>query len=181
MRLLSNLIVVCVVSFVMGTAFAAETPRDPYKFFFNDTFGEFNEELVLAKEEGKKGVLIFFEMDECPFCHFMKTHVLNQPSVQKYFREHFLNFSVDIEGDIEIVDFKGVSKTQKVFSEKDNRVRATPVFAFFDLNGKRMNRFIGRTSGVEEFMMLGKYVVEGHHEKMPFLKFKRQQKKASKG
>ena len=132
-------------------------------------------------KKGKKGILIFFEMDECPFCHYMKTNVLNQPSVQAYFREHFLNFSVDVEGDVEIVDFNGVSKTQKVFAEKDNRVRATPVFAFFDLTGKRMSRFIGRTSGVEEFMLLGKYVAEGYYEKMPFLKFKRQQKTEVKG
>lgn len=181
MRLISMLILVFLTSSLMNSVLAAETPRDPYKFFFSDTFGEFNEELIIAKEQGKKGILIFFEMDECPFCHYMKTNVLNQPSVQAYFREHFLNFSVDIEGDIEIVDFQGVSKTQKVFAGKDNRVRATPVFAFFDLTGKRMSRFIGRTSGVEEFMLLGKYVAEGHHEKMPFLKYKRMQKNESKG
>ena len=70
---------------------------------------------------------------------------------------------------------------QKVFSEKDNRVRATPVFGFFDLTGKRISRFIGRTSGVDEFLLLGQYVAEGHHEKMSFLKVKRQQKKAGKG
>jgi len=181
MRIIPTLILVFLASSLMNSALAAETPRDPYKFFFSDIFGEFNEELATAKAQGKKGILIFFEMDECPFCHYMKTNVLNQPSVQAYFREHFLNFSVDIEGDIEIVDFQGVSKTQKVFAEKDNRVRATPVFGFFDLTGKRMSRFIGRTSGVEEFMLLGRYVAEGHHEKMSFLKFKRQQKNASKG
>lgn len=163
---------------ISAAANAADKPRDPYTHFFNETFGEFNEELLTAKAGGKKAVLIFFEMDECPFCHYMKENVLNQPVVQEYFRKHFLNFSVDIEGDIEIVDFKGKSKTQKHFSEKDNRVRATPVFAFFDLNGKRINRFIGRTSGVEEFLWLGEYVAEGHYEKMPFLKYKRMKKKA---
>ena len=42
--------------------------RDPYKFFFNETWGDFKEELANAKAQGKKGLLIFFEMDECPFC-----------------------------------------------------------------------------------------------------------------
>lgn len=74
-----------------------------------------------------------FEMDECPFCHRMKTTVLNRPEVQDYFRKHFLIFSVDIEGDIEITDFQGKPTTMKDFAFKQYRVRATPVFQFFDL------------------------------------------------
>lgn len=150
--------------------------RDPYKHFFNETWGEFNEELENAKAKNKKAILVFFELDECPFCHFMKENVLNKPAVQAYFREHFLNFSVDIEGDVEIVDFDGKTMTQKQFATKVHRVRATPVFAVFDLDGKRIARFTGRTSGVEEFMLLGKYVVDEVYKKMSFTKYKRQMK-----
>lgn len=150
--------------------------RDPYKYFFDETWGDFSEELARAKEEGKTGVLLFFEMDECPFCHRMKETVLNQPEVQAYFKKHFLNFSVDIEGDLEITDFKGNKMTQKDFAFKDNRVRATPVFAFFDLTGDRVVRYTGATSGVDEFMWLGEYVVNGVYKKMPFTKYKRQKK-----
>ncbi len=148
--------------------------RDPYRYFFNETWGDFQEELVHAREQGKTGILIFFEMDECPFCHYMKRKVLNQPEVQAYFRRHFLNFAVDIEGDVEIVAFDGTPMTQKTFAEKRHRVRATPVFGFFDLEGRRIARFTGRTAGVEEFMLLGRYVVEGHYRRMSFLKYKRQ-------
>lgn len=155
----------------------ADTPRDPYQYFFNETWGEFNEELQNARESKKKAILIFFEMDECPFCQYMKEYVLNQPKVQAYFREHFLNFPVDIEGDVEITDFQGKTMTQKHFATKVNRVRATPVFAIFDLEGKRITRFTGRTSGIEEFMLLGQYVVEKEFEKMSFLKYKRTMKK----
>ncbi len=155
----------------------AETPRDPYKYFFNETWGDFSEELANAREQGKKAVLVFFEMDECPFCHYMKENVLNQPRVQAYFREHFLNFPLDIEGDIEITAFDGEGMTQKQFATKIHRVRATPVFAIFDLEGKRIARFTGRTNGVDEFLLLGRYVVEGHYKTMPFLKYKRSLKK----
>lgn len=154
---------------------AAET-RDPYQYFFQDTFGDFQEELAMAREEGKQGVLIFFEMDECPFCHRMKQTVLNRPEVQEYFRKHFRIFSVDVEGDIEIVDFQGETKKQKDWAFKDNHVRATPVFAFFDLEGKRVARYTGATSGPEEFMLLGKFVAEGHYKRTNFTKFKREQR-----
>lgn len=156
---------------------AAETPRDPYSFFFNETFGDFSEELTNARDQGKKGVMLFFEMDECPFCHYMKGNVLNQPSVQKYYRENFLLFAVDIEGDVEIVDFEGETMTQKDFAFKKHRVRATPVIAFFDLDGKRVHRHTGKTSGVDEFMLMGEYVAEGHYKQLSFTRFKRSQKK----
>jgi thioredoxin-related protein len=169
-------VILLFVVFLAGPA-VAETPRDPYQNFFNETFGDFSEELQHARELGKKGVVIFFEMDECPFCQYMKGNVLNQPSVQDYYRENFLLFSVDIEGDVEVVDFKGVSMSQKDFSFKENRVRATPVIAFFDLDGKRIHRHTGKTSGVDEFLLMGEYVAEGHYDQLSFTRFKRSRKK----
>lgn len=147
--------------------------RDPYKYFFNETWGDFQEELDNARAQGKKGILIFFEMDECPFCHYMKMNVLNQPAVQDYYREHFLNFSVDIEGDVEIKNMQGVSMKQKDFAFRENRVRATPVIAFFDLTGERIHRHTGKTAGVEEFMSMGEYIVDGTYKDMSFTRYKR--------
>jgi thioredoxin-related protein len=150
--------------------------RDPYKYFFDESWGNFQDELKNAREQGKQGILIFFEMDECPFCHRMKETVLNQPKVQAYFKKYFLNFAVDIEGDVEVTDFQGHSMTQKDFAFKSNRVRATPVFAFYDLTGKRVMRYTGATNGVQEFMWLGEYVVNGDYKKMPFTKYKREKR-----
>jgi thioredoxin-related protein len=157
-------------------AFAA-LGKDPYRYFFNDSWGVFPEELEKARAEGKKAILIFFELDECPFCHRMKKTVLNQPGVQAYFRKHFVNLHVDIEGDVEMTDFSGKLMTQKYFSEKDNRVRATPVFVFYDLQGKQIVRYTGATSGVQEFMWLGEFVAQGIYKKMRFTKYKRQKAK----
>ena len=158
-----------------GFAVTAEVARDPGQHFFNDTFGDFSEELQTARDSGKKGILIMFEMDECPFCHRMKATVLNQPDVQEYFRENFLIFPVDIEGDVEITDFQGNATTMKDFAFKQYRVRATPVFAFFDLDGKYIKpaRFTGATRDKEEFLLLGKYVVEGAYAEQPFARYNR--------
>lgn len=154
--------------------------RDPYTYFFNETWNNFSEELEKARSEGKQGILLFFEMDECPFCHRMKTTVLNQPEVQKYYRKHFLNFSVDIEGDVEMTTFKGEQMSLKDFAFKVNRVRATPVFAFYDLQGHQVVRYTGATSSIAEFMWLGEYMEKGLYKKMRFTKFKRQKAKAAR-
>ena len=160
------------------TNLQAATPRDPYEFFFQQSIGDYAEELAVAKEEGKKGVMLFFEMDDCPFCHYMKNTVLNQPEVQDYYRNNFALFPIDIEGDVEMTDFDGKQMKMKDFAFKLNRVRATPVIAFYDFEGKRIVRFIGKTSGVEEFMQLGKFVAEGKYKTMRFTKYKRELRKA---
>ena len=177
MRRLLTLVLLLITA---SLATAAEGPRDPYRHFFQDTFGDFTEELQLARDEGKQGVLIFFEMDECPFCHRMKQYVLNQPEVQQYYRDHFRIFAVDIEGDIEITDFNGNLTTQKDFAFKQNQVRATPVFAFFDLEGNRIARYTGATSGVDEFMWLGEYVAEGHYDDTSFVRYKRDKRQEAR-
>jgi len=167
-----------------NTVQALETPdnstaRDPYKFFFNETWGDFKEELAEAKAQGKKGVLLFFEMDECPYCHFMKLNILNQPVVQEYYRKNFLIFSVDIEGDLQIKNMQGKSMKQKDFAFKENRVRATPVFAFFNLQGKRVFRYTGKASSIDEFLLMGEFVSNEKYIKTSFTRYKRQQRKKS--
>ena len=150
----------------------AET-RDVQQYFFNQHLGDFKAELDTAKKEGKQGILLMFEMEECPFCHRMKQTILNQSEVQDYYRKHFLIFSVDSEGSNALVDFAGKETTEKKFA-LDNRVRATPVFIFFDLSGRPLTRFTGAAKDTKEFMALGRYVVEGAYKTMPFTKYKQQ-------
>ena len=146
-----------------------------YQAFFDEGFGDFQEELETANDEGKKAVLLMFEMDECPFCHRMKRTVLNQPEVQEFFHEHFKIFTVDVEGDVEVVDFQGNTTAEKDMALKQFRVRATPVFQFVDLEGKpiKRGRYTGATSGPEEFMLFGQYMIEEKYTEMPFGRYKR--------
>jgi len=41
--------------------------RDAESYFFNESFGNFAEELANAKDEGKKGVLLMFQQADCPY------------------------------------------------------------------------------------------------------------------
>jgi len=163
------------LSFIINAA-----TRDPGTYFFQESFGDLQEELETAKEENKKGVLIFFEMDDCPFCHRMKTTILNQSEVQDYFRSNFRIFSLDIEGDVEITDFDGNQVSQKDFAFKQHRVRATPVIAFFDLEGHKVMSYTGATRDPAEFLLMGDFVVGEHYKKSSFTKFKRERRKSRK-
>jgi thioredoxin-related protein len=161
------------ISLLLLTNHSSAEVRDPGTYFFNETFGDFSEELANARDDGKKAVLIMFVMDDCPYCHRMRTTVLNQAKVQDFYRDNFLIFEVDVEGDIEITNFKGEVKKQKEFAEIENRVRATPVFAFFSLDGERITRYIGATTDTDEFLLLGQYVADGIYKDMSFNRYKR--------
>jgi thioredoxin-related protein len=157
--------------------FAHAEVRDPETNFFNQTLGDFSEELATAKASGKKGILIMFEQKDCPFCARMKATVLNQSEVQDFYQKNFLIFPVDIEGDIEIYDMAGNPIKEKDFAFKVNRVRATPVFIFYNLKGEPVTRYTGPTSGVDDFMLLGNYVVDQEYTKESFTRYKLNNKK----
>lgn len=148
----------------------AET-RDAEKHFFQTKMGDLSTELDTVRSEGKKGVLLFFEMDDCPWCARMKATVLNQPEVQDYFRKHFLIYSIDVNGDVPLTDFQGKATTEKAFAF-ENRVRATPTMLFFGPDGKLLTRYTGPTKNIEEMLLLGRYVVDDAYRQMPFAKYK---------
>ena len=150
--------------------------------FFDETLNDLEEERTIAKDENKKGILLMFEMDECPFCRRMKKTVLNRKEVQDYFRKNFRVLSIDVEGDLELTDFQGKETTQKEFSLKQFRVRATPVFQFVGLDGKPLKngRLTGATKDAKEFMQFGEFIVNEENKKQSFSRYKRKQKKAAK-
>jgi len=154
---------------------ASSQTRDPNQYFFNQTLGDLTEELEIAREEEKKALLIMFEADDCPFCARMKKTVLNQADVQDFYRENFHILAIDMEGDVEITDFNGNTVSMKDFSFKQHRVRATPVFAFFDLDGKaiKRGRYTGAMTGVDEFLQFGRFISEDIYREMSFTSYKR--------
>ncbi len=168
-RALRWLLVLMVVHLVPAYA----EVRDPDTHFFQPKLGDLKDDLATARQEGKLGVLLMFEMDDCPFCARMKATILNQSEVQDYFRQHFLLYPMDVKGDAPMLDFKGKDTTEKVFS-LEQRARATPVFIFYDLEGNPMTRYTGATRTAAEFLQLGRYVVDGAYKTMPFNVYKRQ-------
>jgi len=177
-RLTRNLGLALVFLF-SGVVTASGATRDPGEYFFHQSFGDLREELQTAKQDGKRALLIMFDNAECPWCHKMKTGILNQVSVQDYYRKHFQIIRVDTEGGNPIIDFSGNEMKEKDYTLKVNRVRATPVFIFFDLNGEQIVRYTGAVRDIDEFMWLGEFVAGEHYKKQPFAKYKRERKAAS--
>ena len=115
---------------------------------------------ALASEE--KFLVLFFNQAGCPYCDKMRSRVHPTAKVMKYFTKHFIMMETDIKGNLDVVMPDGTKGTERDFAKK-NRVRATPVFIFYDKDGASALRTTGYLDP-KRFYLAGKYVVEGVHK-----------------
>lgn len=162
---------------LLGLALSPAGQAQELEGFWDDPFKDLQADVEQARNEGKAGVFAFFEMDECPFCHRMKTQVFTDPDVQAYMKKHFVTVSIDIEGDVMMTAPDGEQVKEKDFAFKTYRVRATPVMIFFDTAGEPALRYTGPTRSPEEFRQLMAFFVSGAYKEpgMNFFKYKKQQ------
>lgn len=131
--------------------------------FFDQTLGDYRDELKAARKEGKLGILLMFEAEGCPYCLRMRQQILSRKEVQTYFRKHFATYAVDANGDLPIVDPAGNETTEKAFA-RSLKVRGTPSFVAFGGDGREIFRLSGAAKTAEEFMRFGRYLAEGHYK-----------------
>lgn len=151
---------------------AAPPTRDPNAHFFQGFLGDLRAELDGARKEGKKGVVLVYEMEECPFCERFHRTVANEAAVQDFYRRHFVVLRMDIRGDATIAGFDGKEVRESEFAAR-SRVRATPTTVFHALDGREVARFSGLPKDAAEFVALGRFVAEGHYRAGSFTEYKR--------
>ncbi len=135
----------------------------------NDYQGE-----VQALAEEGKFLVLFFHQSGCPYCDKMRARVHPAPKVLDYFNDRFVMMESNIRGNLDIVMPDGTEGTERDFAKK-MRVRATPVFVFYDHDGEAALRTTGFLD-VDRFVLAGKYVAEGVHKtKKSFFRYLQEQ------
>jgi len=162
-------IAVCAAALVLAAA--AAHGRDAMDHFFHPFLGDLKSELAEARATGKKGVMVMYHFEDCPFCQWMKAHILSREDVQAFYRERFLLVPIDTLGAVRITDFKGREWTEKEFA-RSIPIRGTPTFIFYGLDGEPLARHVGRISDPAEFTLLGEFVASGAHRDQSFTEYK---------
>jgi len=174
----SGLLLIAILGLLIFPSFSVAMlpppPRDAMEHFFNQSFNNLPEEAELAREEGKIGIFVMFNDSDCPWCKKMKTTILNQVTVQDFYRKNFRLLHLDTRGDTMMTDFSGEEIAEKDFSFKKHRVRATPVLMFFDLDGNVMLKYTGAVKDVQEFLMMGEFILNGDYKTSKFAAYKRE-------
>ncbi|MEZ0337196.1 MAG: thioredoxin fold domain-containing protein [Aquificaceae bacterium] len=141
--------------------------------FLKPSFLNLKEDFEEAKKNGKF-LFIMFHQEGCPFCDKMRKVTFQNRMVQEYYTKHFYMIEVDIRGPNEVVDLDGKKLTERQFSLKHG-IRLTPVFMFFDKEGNVVAKVPGYIDP-QEFILIGRYVVEGHYKNKNLVQFIRENK-----
>ncbi len=134
---------------------------------------DYQGEIQALAEEGKN-LILFFHQAGCPYCDKMRARVHPSLTVVNYFDDKFVMMESNIRGNLDIVMPDGVEGSERDFAKKV-RVRATPVFIFYDQDGSQALRTTGFLDS-KRFMLAGKYVAEGVHKtKKSFFRYLQEQ------
>jgi len=149
---------------------------EPWEAFFDPFLGDLKSELADAGAAGKRGVMVMYHFEECPFCRRMKQEVLWRPEVQKQFHKDFTVVAIDTRGAQPVTGVQGEALPEKQYA-KSIGVRATPTFDFYAPDGRRMYRHVGGIFDAAEFLLLEKYVASGAYRSESFAQFKEKEKR----
>ena len=162
------------VAFVLLVALPSQG-AEAWEAFFDPFLGDLRAELDEAKRTGRKGTVIMYHFEECPYCRRMKREVLSRPEVQEGYRADFIRLAIDTRGAQAITGLDARVLPENVFA-KEQKVRGTPTFDFYGVDGGRLYRHVGGLFDPAEFLLLGRYVASGAHRSLTFSEYKRKTK-----
>lgn len=154
-------------SLCLATAVHAEA----WEGFFAPFLGDLRAELAEARQAGKKGVVVMYHFEACPYCAQMKRDVLSRREVQQAFAKDFVALAIDTRGALEITGTDGKPLPESDYARAAG-VRGTPTFDFIAPDGTRLYRHLGGVSDPAEFILLGRYVASGAYRSRTFADYK---------
>ena len=104
---------------VFGPANAAKLGEDGLhkQPWFSITFKDVKEDILAAKEAGKR-LAIIVEQRGCLYCKKLHETVLSDPKVSKYISDNFIVVQFNMFGDEEVIDLDGKTLTEKTAARR---------------------------------------------------------------
>ncbi|MGV6825454.1 MAG: thioredoxin family protein [bacterium] len=172
-----QVILVCCLLLAPGTSWPVgevfdissidDTPklRDvEYPGWFKNSFLDLPADLEDARENRKKGLLVYFGQKHCAYCEaLMNINFGTERDIVEYTSKHFDVVPIDIWGDRELIDMDGIELTEKSFAERE-KANFTPSLIFYDLSGKKILQLRGYYTPYKLRGAL-EYVVDNHYQK----------------
>ena len=113
----------------------------PPPAWFKESFLEIADDVDDASDAGKH-VLLFFELNGCPYCDRMLSESFETEPLSSYIQQHFDTIAINIQGDREIAFNEEISVTEKELGEL-LKVYSTPALLFLDQDNKTIVRVNG--------------------------------------
>lgn len=151
-----RLLLLCgLVLFEISTLAWAETP-DGY------TFRSFDDGLQQARQQEKK-LFVYFGRHGCGWCAKTNREVFSDKDIRTLYSAHYVLVYVDTESGQPLTLPSGERITEMEFAARQ-RVIATPMFAFYEPDGKYIFKISGLQS-IADFKAYDRYVHDGHYRR----------------
>ncbi|UCE88982.1 MAG: thioredoxin fold domain-containing protein [Pseudomonadota bacterium] len=134
--------------------------------WFKNSFLEMEDDLDAAVKAGKRGLIIYFHRDDCPYCKAHLEHNWGRKDIAAYTRKHFDVITINVRGDRDVLDFDQTVSTEKEFALR-HHANFTPSLIFYDANGRVALRLVGYRPPYQ-FRAALEYVADGHYRKENF-------------
>ncbi|MCK7574923.1 MAG: thioredoxin fold domain-containing protein [Chromatiales bacterium] len=125
------------------------------------------EALAQATREGRSGVAVLFEMNDCGQCARLRAGPLSDPRVRDVYRRHFVTLGLHADTPQPLRAFDRAETTSADFA-LGQRVVALPTVVLYDLNGLPVARRSGGKTDADTLIRLARYVTEKGYESAPF-------------
>ena len=140
---------IAVLMLAMVAPAGADTPRGQmqggvaYSFpaWFKASFLNFPEDVEEARKQGKH-LMLFFHLEECPYCARMLKENFTDGERRDYIQKHFDVVAVNIRGDLETVWVDGKTFPERALAGHI-KVVATPTVVLLGQDGNKVLQFTG--------------------------------------
>lgn len=129
--------------------------------WFKESFLEIADDVEEAAEENKH-VILFFQLNDCPYCDRMLEESFEAEPLTSYIRQHFDTIAINVRGDREIAFNEEISVTEKELSNI-LKVFGTPAIVFLDKENKTIARVDGYRAP-QRFQTVLEYVASGAYQ-----------------
>jgi len=134
--------------------------RPDYHKIYHQYGEDLRRALSQSRDGIKRGVMVVFSWDNCPFTQAMRDLVFNDEETQSYLRSRMIVVNVNVMSQNKMTNMSGQEMTQKRFAET-NQVTATPTFFFYDTTGVLRYRHHGAIPDRQLFHTFSRFMADG--------------------
>ena len=136
--------------------------------WFKESFLDVAEDVDEANDAGKH-VILFLEMNGCPYCYKMLEENFKGSDYSDWLRDHFDVIALNVRGDREVAVDEVTSMTEKELAGMLG-VRYTPTILFLNSDNQTVARINGYRNP-EDFKQVLDYVAEGAYKEQTLAQY----------
>lgn len=124
--------------------------------------------LVKKAANGHKTVMLFFDLEDCPWCAKMIKNNFSGGELTEKTKKNFLVVHISNDGD-RIVHYKNFVGSESDFKDKMD-VYFSPTMIFLDKKGNVIGKFEGYRNP-DKYKTILSYILSGAYKKMKYIEY----------